>query len=101
MRYHVIGVFEDGAGMQQHLEVEDVVVVVDGGRRPHAEFGRTKREQHGRFERKRRLPPLVGARQRLLETMKAAAFDQGLDIAGWRRCDGRRQRCRERALTRR
>src|SRR3954447_5058413 len=33
MRYHVLWVLEDGAGVQQRLEVEDIVV--DGGRRPH------------------------------------------------------------------
>ena len=33
MRYHVPGMLEDGARMQQRLEIE--YVVVGGGRRPH------------------------------------------------------------------
>ncbi len=64
--------------------------------RSHAEFGRTKREQHGCFERERGQLPLVGASERLFETMKAAALDQRFDIAGWRRCG----RCGQRTGTR-
>ena len=50
--------------------------------RRHAELGGAKREQHGRFERERRLPPLVGASERQLETAKTPTFDQRLNNAG-------------------